>query len=273
MRLESRPAGSGTGTLLLPARAGAAAGPGSALRVIGWCVAVALIAVALLPLAPRLGGAHAAMRLEVSGDLLRVEPDAVRRAVAGRLNADFYELDLAGVKDAVETLPWVARARVERAWPDAVRVHVWEHQAVARWGEQALLSGEDVVFQPDTLAAELAVLPRLAGPDGQQAAVRAAFDALRGALADTPFLPVSLTQNARGAWTALTADGIELRLGRGEPTDAVALLAGPVRTALVGRLQEVTYVDLHYINGFAVGWRDRSDDDRSPGLVAKGRHE
>ena len=254
------------------------AGPGAlpegvsspTLRVVGWCLAVLLIAAALLPLVPRLAASQAAMTLEVSGELRRLDADAVRLAVAGRLNRDFYELDLNAVKASVEALPWVARARVERAWPAAVRVHVWEHAAVARWGDRALLSAEDVVFVPDAIDADLAALPRLVGPDGQQAVVREAFAALRERLADTPFVPERLAQNARGEWTAWTADGLEMRLGRGAPTDAVATLAGPVRSALEGRLQEVTYVDLHYINGFAVGWREPGPDAaRSPGAEVR----
>jgi cell division protein FtsQ len=202
-----------------------------------------------------------------------VSADAVRRAVAPRLNGDFYELDLLGVKAAVEALPWVARARVERAWPAQVRVHVREHRAVARWGEAALLSDENRVFTPVAIDAGLAGLPRLAGPDGQQSQVRAAFDALRSTLAGTPFVPERLAQNARGEWTAVTADGIELRLGRGAPADAAALLAGPVQTALAGRLTEVTYVDLHYFNGFAVGWRQRADGAGGAGARPEGRHD
>ena len=242
----------------------------SVLRVVGWCLAVLLIAAALLPLVPRLGAAHAALTLEVSGQLQRVSAETVRLAVAGRLNRDFYELDLGAVKTAVEALPWVARARVERAWPAAVRVHVWEHRAVARWNEQSLLSDADTVFTPAAIDADLEALPRLSGPEGQQAMVRKAFEALRAQLADTPFAPVRLTQNARGEWTAFTADGLEMRLGRGAPTDAVAMLSGPVRSALEGRLQEVTYVDLHYINGFAVGWREPvADAARSPGAEVR----
>jgi len=244
----------------------------SALRVVGWCLAVLLIAAALLPLVPRLGAAHAALTLEVSGQLQRVSAETVRLAVAGRLNRDFYELDLGAVKTAVEALPWVARARVERAWPAAVRVHVWEHRAVARWNEQSLLSDADTVFTPAAIDADLEALPRLSGPEGQQAMVRKAFEALRAQLADTPFAPVRLTQNARGEWTAFTADGLEMRLGRGAPTDAVAMLSGPVRSALEGRLQEVTYVDLHYINGFAVGWRE-PDADTARSSSAEGRDE
>lgn len=244
------------------------------LRLLGWCTAVLLIAAALLPVVPRLGGPRAALTLEIGGELARVPAEAVQRVVAPRLNRDFYELDLAAVKAAVEALPWVARARVERAWPGTVRVHVEEHQAVARWGARALLSDQDVVFTPPAIPADLEDAWRLAGPDGRQAAVRAAFEALRAQLADTPFAPVALEQNPRGEWTALTADGIELRLGRESPLDAVARLAGPVRTALEGRLQEVTYVDLHYINGFAVGWREPVGDGAgSVGAGPPGRDE
>ena len=244
------------------------AGHPPVLRVVGWSLAVLMIAAALLPLVPRLGAPRAAVTLEVSGDLQRVSAESVRFAVAGVLNKDFYDLDLARVKTAVEELPWVARARVERAWPAAVRVKVWEHRAIARWGAAGLLSSEDVVFTPRVIDADLAGLPKLDGPEGQQIAVRKAFEALRAQLDGTPFVPVQLAENLRGEWTAVTADGIELRLGRGAPTDAVGVLAGPARTALEGRLQEVTYVDLHYFNGFAVGWRQqRTDDARSTGAT------
>src|SRR5437763_1338440 len=97
--------------------------------MIGWCVAMLLIAAALLPVVPRLVAAHSTMTLEVSGDLTHVTADQVRLAVSARLNTGFYDLDLAAVKAEIEALPWVARARVERAWPAAVRVRVWEHQA------------------------------------------------------------------------------------------------------------------------------------------------
>ena len=232
----------------------------SLLRPLAWCVSALLIASSLLPLVPRLVAPHAALTLQITGDLSRVDPEEVRLKVAPRLNTAFYDLDLAAVKADVESLPWVARARVERAWPSSVRVQVWEHRAVARWGEKSLLSSHDVVFTPPSLDGALAALPRLAGPDGQQAEVRQAFEALRGALAGTPFAPVQLVENARGEWLATTQDGIELRLGRGAPMDAVARLAGPVSTALAGRLTEVSYVDLHYINGFAVGWRGSGAD-------------
>lgn len=244
-----------------------------ATRMLLWCVAVTLIAAALLPLVPRLAGSHAPVTLEIAGDLSRVEAEQVRSIVTRHLDADFYALDLPALKGAVEALPWVARARVERSWPAAVRVHLWEHQAYARWGEKALLSTENIVFTPPALDDSLLALPKLAGPAGQQAAVRAAWEGLSQQLAATPFVPKQLVENERGEWLATTADGIELRLGRGTPLDAVARLSGPVRTALEGRLQEVSYVDLHYFNGFAVGWRVERGEPDAVTRVAENKRE
>jgi cell division protein FtsQ len=252
-------------------------GQAPVLRLLGWCVALFLIAGALLPLVPRLTSPGAPLVLEISGEFVHVRPETVRSALTEQLLVDFYRLDLGAVKAVVESLPWVATARVDRAWPGTVRVHVQEHTPYARWGEYALLSESGAVFTP--LVKDLPEgLPQLAGPDGQQSALREAFEILKQQLAGTPFVPRSLARDARGEWTAVTADGIELKLGRGAPLEAaehaVTILGGPVRMALEGRLQEVAYVDLHYINGFAVGWRSgRAGDAIGAAPLAQGRND
>ncbi|MCI0749551.1 MAG: cell division protein FtsQ/DivIB [Nevskiales bacterium] len=244
-----------------------------ALRALGAGLAAMLMVAVLLPLLPRLEGSSAPLTLEVAGVFKHVTPEAVRHAAAPGLQNSFYALDLDGVKVAVETLPWVARARVERLWPARVRVQVWEHRPYARWDREALLSEDGVVFIPEASALPTD-LPQLAGPGGQQHRVRDVYEALREHLSGTPFVPVQLQLDTRGEWTAVTADGITLRLGREAPLEAAARLTGPVPMALAERLQEVAYVDLHYINGFAVGWRDtRAPDARGAGVHAEKRHD
>lgn len=247
----------------------AVAQPVPVLRMLGWCAAGAMILAALFPQITRIGPDHVPVTLEVRGDFRFMAPEAVRLELAGQLDRDFYELDLVGLRQRVERLPWVSRARVERVWPGTVRVDIDEHQPYARWGKEALLSQGGVVFTPGGEPPD--GLPLMDGPEGRQQAVRIAFEALRARLAQTPFVPVRLTLSVRGEWLAWTVDGIELRLGRspdGEaPLAAAATLAGPVRRALEGRLQEVSYVDLHYIHGFAIGWRvgAAGNADSSPG--------
>jgi len=49
-------------------------------------------------------------------------------------------LDLAGMLDRVETLPWVKRATIIRTLPDALDVTITEHEAAAIWQENGTFS-------------------------------------------------------------------------------------------------------------------------------------
>jgi cell division protein FtsQ len=161
-------------------------------------------------------------------------------------------VDLDAVRSKVEGLPWVARARVARIWPDRIVLRVWERQPVARWGEDGLVDAQGHVFTPP--AADLSdSLPRLAGPADRATEVLAAYDSLGKALRGSAFVPAGLKLDARGEWTLLTAAGIELRLGEDEPVDKVGLILGAVSRSLADKLDQVAYIDLRYTNGFAVG--------------------
>ena len=69
MRADAAVAGTAPGTANVQ---------GSVLRLLGWCVAVLMIAAALLPMVPRLGGPRTALTLEIGGELDRVPAEAVR---------------------------------------------------------------------------------------------------------------------------------------------------------------------------------------------------
>ena len=192
-------------------------------------------------------------QLQLEGAFRRVDPDAVREVLQPKLAAGVLGPQMEEVKAQLEQLPWVARARVERAWPGAVRVRIWEYAAYARWND-ALLSMDGAVFRvPEAQVPE--GLPRLSGPDGRQQKVRDTFELLASSLRDTALAPAALALNDRGDWTARTGGGVELRFGRADLAEQIEFIKGPVSQALAGKLSEVEYVDLHYSNGFAVGAR------------------
>lgn len=200
------------------------------------------------------------MLLHVTGTLQRVSADEVRAALEPELGAPLAQLSLEEFKRRVEALPWVARARVEREWPDALRVRIWERQVFARWGESALLDDQARVFVPKP-SSEMAELPVLAGPPGREADVMQQYREMRDLLADSPFSLSGLSLDARGDWTAQTRSGIELRLGRGEPRAKIEMLLGPAGLGLSARIYEVLYIDLRYSNGIAVGWKVAEEGD------------
>lgn len=219
----------------------------------GLSAVLLLLVGAGLVSAIRSGGA--VTHLQVEGDFYHVTAQAVRAAVEPQLGQGFARLDLDAVRAAVEALPWVERARVERIWPGDVRVRVWEREPFARWGVTGLLSTGAVPFTP--LSSEMPKdLPLLSGPPGHEREVMEAFQRLGTSLAGTPFALASLALDARGEWIAQTRGGIELRLGRDAPDAKLDMITGPLTRALAQRLQEVKYVDLRYTNGFAVAWRE-----------------
>lgn len=226
--------------------------PAASSRMRIWMPWLALVILSLVAAQSYMGAGPQLSRLDIHGEFERVLPREVHEAAAPLLQAGFFDLDLDAVRGAVEANPWVARARVDRSWPKAVQVTVWEHQPVALWGEGQVLSASGALFAPRQLPE---FLPQLAGPDGLQDRVHAAWEALSFALTGTPFALSGLRLDARDNWVATTARGVELRLGRGDPLRRLPVLLGPAHEALNDELARVAHIDLRYANGFSVGWR------------------
>ena len=83
------------------------------------------------------------------------------------------------IQRAVEALPWVDHARIQRRWPNSLHVTVIEQTAAARWGESGLLNtrGELFVRAAAHVPAEL---PRLSGPEGTECQVAQRYMASAG---------------------------------------------------------------------------------------------
>lgn len=219
--------------------------------VAGLTAAVALLGGGWLALT--LSGADLIREVRIEGVFERVDAAEVESAIRPYLQSSLAAFELEGAKQAIESIPWVARARVERVWPDQLRLRVWERQPFARWSETKLLDSESRAFQPVGDLPE--GLPQLSGPEGTETLVAETFRQLSLRLVDSEFGLVGLSRDARGEWSARTATEIELRFGRGDPVQALETLMGPAQQALRDRMAEVAYVDLRYTNGFSVGWR------------------
>lgn len=194
-------------------------------------------------------------QLELRGDFEHLQPADVRVAAGPFLGSSFFTADMAGLRDAVAGLPWVSRVRAERQWPGAVLMRVWEREPYARWNEQAMLDVEARAFTPR--AAEIPTgLPRLGGMPGHEAEVAQAWQRLAPALKGTRFELAALHLDARGEWTARTRSDVELRFGQAPPDERLPNLTQVAGRALEGRWEQLSYVDLRYTNGFAVGWRE-----------------
>ncbi len=194
---------------------------------------------------------------------------ALRSEIGEFARAGLLYLDLPAARRALRELPWVREAEIRRAWPDGLRVVIYEHIPAARWqalesagagkeaGEAArvaLLNQRGELFKVP--AAEVpAELPELRGPESAREQALAYYRRLRASLAPLRLTPRRLQCDARRSWELILADGPRLRLGREIEPRALRRFIILYKQVLQARTTEISYVDLRYTNGIAVRWR------------------
>ena len=191
----------------------------------------------------------------VEGRFQRVTPGDVDRVVKAAVHgAGLLTVNLAQVRRAIHTLPWVDSVSVERAWPRGLTVVVVEQTAAARWGERGLLNTRGELFDSDErhIPPELA---QLEGPEGKEGLVAQRYLAAEGRLMQSGVRLTALRLDARGAWEFDLANGVTVRLGRREVDERFERFMSTALKIVTQRPEDVAYVDMRYTNGFAIGWR------------------
>src|SRR5277367_3435573 len=193
--------------------------------------------------------------ISMDGSFQRVSPGQIEKAVAPFSQAGFMSADLDGIQRAVESLPWVEHARIQRRWPNSLHITVIEQTAAARWGESGLLNtrGELFVRSAAHVPAEL---PRLSGPEGTETQVAQRYLAIQGRMLEAGMRIAALRLDARGAWEMDLDSGVTVRLGRRDVDERIDRFIRTASQVISHRLNEITYVDMRYSNGFAIGWRN-----------------
>ena len=193
--------------------------------------------------------------ISMDGSFQRVSPGQIEKAVAPFAHAGFMSADLDGIQNAVEALPWVEHARIARSWPNSLHVTVIEQTAAARWGRSGLLNtrGELFVREAAHVPAEL---PRLSGPDGSESQVAQRYLAAQGRMLEAGMRIAALRLDERGAWEVDLDSGVTVRLGRREVDERLDRFIRTASQVIAHRLNEISYVDMRYSNGFAIGWRN-----------------
>jgi cell division protein FtsQ len=193
--------------------------------------------------------------ISIDGSFQRVSPGQIEKAVAPFASQGFMSANLADIQRAVEALPWVDEARIARRWPNSLRVTVTEQTAAARWGESGLLNtrGELFVRAAAHVPPEL---PRLSGPEGTESQVAQRYLSAQGRMLEAGMRIAALRLDERGAWEFDLDSGVTVRLGRREVDERINRFIHTASQVIAHRLTEISYVDMRYSNGFAIGWRN-----------------
>ena len=194
--------------------------------------------------------------ISMDGSFQRVSPGQIEKAVAPFAHSGFMSADLDAIERAVEALPWVDHARVQRRWPNSLHVTVVEQIAAARWGESGLLNTRGELFvRAGGARAGGASAP--VGPRGHRVAGRASATSRPKGACRRPACAsrrCASTSAAPGRWTWIS--GVTVRLGRLQVDERIDRFIRTASQVIAHRLNDITYVDMRYSNGFAIGWRN-----------------
>jgi len=196
--------------------------------------------------------------LSIDGSFQRVSPGQVEQAAAPYLKAGFMSADLDGVQRAVEGIAWVDHARVQRRWPNSVHVTIVEQVAAARWGESGLLNARGELF----VRAAMHVppeLPRLSGPEGSEGDVARRYLSAQGKMLEAGMRIAAVRMDERGAWEFDLDNGLTIRLGRSLVDERLERFLRTASMVVSRRANDISYIDMRYSNGFAIGWRTQAN--------------
>ena len=232
------------------------------LPAIDWAAllrwAAALASVAALAWLIAAGLDQPVRRVVLEGSFQRVATVEVEQLLRARLRGGFVTANLDELREAIEALAWVDRARVQRRWPDALAVEVVEQLPAARWGDDGLLNTRGELFVTGARHPP-PELPRLDGPPGTETLVAQRYLAIQGRLLDQGLRLAALRLDPRGAWEMDLTNGVTVRLGRNNVDRRMDRFIRVASQVIAGRAADIAHVDMRYSNGFSIGWRPGVD--------------
>ena len=196
--------------------------------------------------------------LILTGHGEHVSEDDVRAIlIAQKDRLNFFTLEIAQIQHQLEALPWIYSASIRKRWPDTLKIHIVEQSIVAIWNDRALLNrfGEIIETSPDALRDHYVTLY---GDDDHSNDVLTTYIKINQLLKVNNFKIASLKIDKRRSSDIILEDGIALRLGQEQKFDRIQRFLSVY--PLIEKKYDVatiSYVDLRYDTGFAIGWKSK----------------
>ncbi|EOG5374085.1 cell division protein FtsQ [Cronobacter turicensis] len=197
-------------------------------------------------------------KLVVTGERHYTRNDDIRQSIlALGAPGTFMTQDVNIIQNQIERLPWIKQASVRKQWPDELKIHLVEYVPIARWNDQHMIDPDGTAFSVPSDRASKQVLPLLYGPEGSENEVLQGYRSMGQVLAKDKFTLKEAAMTARRSWQVTLSNNIKLNLGR---DDTMKRLERFVELYPVLQQQaqtdnkRISYVDLRYDSGAAVGW-------------------
>ena len=101
-------------------------------------------------------------------------------------------------------------------------------------------------------------------PTGTESQVAQRYLSAQGRVLEAGMRIAALRLDERGAWEMDLDSGVTVRLGRRDVDERIDRFIRTASQVIAHRMTEITYVDMRYSNGFAIGWRNAAQTPATP---------
>lgn len=193
------------------------------------------------------------LHVTVDGEFSHIDKQALVEAVTPFAIGGFMSVDVARLREAGEAIPWVKEIQVKRVWPDSLHLVVEEQQAIALWGNDALVNNQGRLFFPAKKSFPDGLV-QLRGPKGSSRVVAEQFYVVSRLVATLGLSVQEVEMNERRAWTIKLSNGVNVMLGRIDSEQRLQRFATTFKAVLQPYEKDITAVDMRYTNGLSVAW-------------------
>ncbi|OLQ92711.1 cell division protein FtsQ [Vibrio ponticus] len=200
-------------------------------------------------------------KLVLQGELEYVTALDVQRAFSTLDHVGtFMSQDIDVLQGVIEQIPWVSHVSIRKQWPDTIKVFLTEHHASAIWNGDALLDSNGQIFNGD-LGKLKGDRVKLYGPEGSNLEVLQTWQRISQLFEPLGLTITSLVLNDRRAWQIILDNGIRLELGKESLDERINRFIS-LYNSLGSDAQRVSYIDLRYDTGAAVGWFPEQESEQ-----------
>jgi cell division protein FtsQ len=173
----------------------------------------------------------------------------------------FFSLDVQAASETLLTHPWVKNVKARKVWPNTLLVDVEEHQPWLNLNNKQLISKEGVVFEPQSVEG-FSELPLLIGNYGDIEDLLSMYHFFTEQMPADEFRITKLSFHVYNGWTMWLENGIRLYLGKQHLSERLERFLSVLHEMKKQQRNQISYIDLRYPSGVAVGWKEQSSEQQ-----------
>ena len=196
--------------------------------------------------------------VEVQASYKHIDKITLGKIILPYVSQGFFNLNIEQLQQQLLQMPWIENVEVNRIWPATVHITVSEQQAVARWGNNALINAQGVIFNPapDTFPNNL---PVLTGDNPTQVKqLWNDYQQMTTILSPIGLHIAELDMDARQALTLILTNGAQILLGQENALAHLQRFVSVYPKIFTNPSLYAKSVDLRYDHGMAIHWQKKS---------------